>query len=517
MLRALVLLAALIAAPAFAQSHAAHGGPPAPGWHLADDAVGIGLGRAYELLGDRAPAREVVVAIIDSGVDLAHPDLAPVLWTNPGETPGNGLDDDGNGYVDDIHGWSFLSGPGGAVQYERLELARLVALCRAASAPAPDCEELEDELASERQDLAMQAAQMGPIFQQVRAADALLRARFGDAYDPARVSMLDVGSDGEARRAQQMVAFLAMQGATPSDLDEFETFLTTRLNYHLNPDYDPRGVVGDDPADVSQRFYGTPDAAGPDASHGTGVAGLVAAVRGTATGVDGVAPNTAERVVVRIMALRAVPDGDERDKDVANAIRYAVDNGAHVINMSFGKPHSPEKSVVDAAVAYAVERGVLLVHAAGNSGADLDDADARNYPSPLLDTGARAATWLSVGASTADPDALAASFSNFGTTRVDLFAPGAGVTSLAPGGGTQTADGTSFAAPVVSGVAALLMAYFPDLSAADVREILLATATRHASATTPRPGDGDEVPFSALSATGGIVNAAAAVEAALAR
>ncbi len=506
----LFALAALVAAPAFAQ--------PAAGWHLADTAAGIDLGRAYQLLEGRAPARDVVVAVIDSGVDLTHPDLVPVLWTNADETPGNGVDDDGNGYVDDVHGWSFLAGPGGTVVHERLELARLVASCRAGAAPAAlDCPSLETELTDERRDLAAQAAQMGPIFQQVRAADELLRARFGATYDPADVSALDTGSDAEATRAKQLVDYVAAQGAKPSDLVEYEEYLTTRLQYHLNPDFDPRGMVGDDPADVSERLYGTADAAGPDSDHGTGVAGLIAAVRGNGAGIDGVALNTGERVSVRIMALRAVPDGDERDKDVANAIRYAVDNGAHIINMSFGKGQSPDKSAVDAAVAYATERGVLLVHAAGNDGADLDAPDASNYPHPRYTDGGQSALWLEIGASSYAVETLAASFSNYGATRVDLFAPGDDVTSLEMGGGTQVAGGTSFAAPVVSGVAALLMSYFPDLTAADVRAILLETSTRFPEATVPVPGGEDAVPFSSLSVTGGVVDAAAAVEAAMGR
>lgn len=511
----LLALAALVAAPAFAQPLA---DGPAPGWHLAGVPASIHLDRAYGLLGDRAPARDIVVAVIDSGVDLTHPDLVPVLWTNPDETAGNGVDDDGNGYVDDVHGWSFLSGPGGEIVHERLELARLVGACRARTAPAAvDCPALEEELAGERRDLAAQAAQMGPIFQQVRAADELLRARFGDAYDPSDVSTLDTGADTDATRAKQLMTFLASQGATPADLVAYEEYLTTRLEYHLNPDYDPRGVVGDDPDDLSERLYGTPDAAGPDSDHGTGVAGLIAAVRGNGIGIDGVARNDAERVTVRIMALRAVPDGDERDKDVANAIRYAVDNGAHIINMSFGKGHSPDKAAVDAAIAYATERGVLLVHAAGNDGADLDAPDASNYPNARYAAGGQSALWLEVGASAFDIEMLAASFSNYGQTRVDLFAPGADVTSLEMGGGTQVAGGTSFAAPVVSGVAALLMGHFPDLTAADVREILLQTSARFPEATVPVPGGEDLVPFSSLSATGGVLDAAAAVEAAMGR
>ncbi len=209
------------------------------------------------------------------------------------------------------------------------------------------------------------------------------------------------------------------------------------------------------------------------------------------------------------MSVRTVPGGDERDKDVANAIRYAVDNGAHIINMSFGKSYSPQKAVVDEAVAYAVERGVLLVHAAGNSGEDIDQAD--NFPNRTFLDGTVSSGWIEVGASQSDRGELAAGFSNYGRANVDLFAPGAGVMSLKPGGGTQTANGTSFASPIVAGVAALVMAYFPDLTAEEVRQILLDSSVRYAGDQVARPGDGIAVTFDELSATGGVVNAATAV------
>ena len=508
--RSLAAAAALVAAPALAQDAAP---PPPADWHLLGgdaDVVGIDLDAAYGLLGDREP-EAVVVAIIDSGVDVTHPDLAPVLWTNDDEVAGNGVDDDGNGYVDDVHGWSFLGGADGRnVEHDSYELARLVRLCRDGT-PDPtyaDCDALEAELEEERAPLAAQAAQIGQILGQVRAADALLRDRFGDGYDAADPTALDVGDDAEAAQAQGLLGFLAAQGATLADVEAADEQIASMLQYGYNPDYDPRDIVGDDYADVSERYYGNTDVAGPDPNHGTGVAGLVGAVRGNEVGIDGIAP-------VRIMALRAVPGGDERDKDVANAIRYAADNGARVVNMSFGKAFSPQKEAVDQAVAYAVEKGVLLVHAAGNSGEDIDVAD--NFPTRTFLDGTVSGGWLEVGASGPDAKALAASFSNYGQGAVDLFAPGAGVTSLAPGGGVQTANGTSFAAPVVAGVAALVMAYFPDLTAEEVRQVLLDSARRFADDEVARPGDGEAVPFGTLSATGGVVDAAAAVRLAMER
>jgi subtilisin family serine protease len=216
------------------------------------------------------------------------------------------------------------------------------------------------------------------------------------------------------------------------------------------------------------------------------------------------------------MGVRAVPNGDERDKDVANAIRYAVDEGAHIINMSFGKSFSPDKELVDAAVRYADENGVLLIHAAGNDGANL--AEEENYPNRRYVEGGEAANWITVGASSFSEDSLAAPFSNYGATQVDLFAPGVQVLSTVPDGEWEPNDGTSMAAPVVSGVAALLMAYFPDLGAAEVKEILLESAVSYSGRMVPPPGEpAPPVAFGTLSVTGGVVNAYEAVRRALER
>ena len=510
LIAATVLASAPLAPAALAQ-------PAAPAssadWHLGDG-TGVSATRAYTSLAGRT-ATPLVVAVIDSGIDITHPDLAPALWTNAGETPGNGLDDDGNGYADDVHGWSFLGGADGRnIEHETLEIARLDAACQAGKPlDASNCDAIRTELQQQRATYAQQAAQMGPIFAQVYAADSVLTARFPGVYDGTNAATLDVGSDAGLQRAQGLFGMLASNGATLADLRAYEAQITSQLEYALNPEYNVRAeIVGDDPLDTADRAYGNADVAGPDPSHGTGVAGLIAAVRGNGIGIDGVAPNTAEAQPVRIMVLRAVPDGDERDKDVANAIRYAVDNGARIVNMSFGKSFSPQKSAVDEAVRYATERGVLLVHASGNSGENLEVAAGNaNFPSAFYSDGAQSATWLEIGASAADAAALAAPFSNYGQTRVDLFAPGARVTSLAPGGGVQTADGTSFAAPVAAGVAALVMAYYPELSATDVRQILMDSATRYADAQVARPGGETVVGFSTLSVSGGVVNAAEAL------
>jgi subtilisin family serine protease len=303
--------------------------------------------------------------------------------------------------------------------------------------------------------------------------------------------------------------FLALDeyGSNPTVVDREIERLERLLEYGLDPAFDPRPIVGDDYEDLTERFYGNPDVTGPDPSHGTGVAGIVAAPRDTDSPLRGIAPSA------RIMAIRAVPNGDERDKDVANAIRYAVDNGAHIINMSFGKPFSPQKAAVDAAVRYADERGVLLVNAAGNDGKDLGLEDS--FPSRFYLDGDTARHWIQVGASSwHGGDRIAAIFSNYGRGHVDVFAPGVDILSTAPGDEYETASGTSFAAPVVTGLAALLMSYFPELDAADIRRVILESATPLGERTVRLPGDDESATarFADLAATGGIVNAFRAVE-----
>ena len=308
---------------------------------------------------------------------------------------------------------------------------------------------------------------------------------------------------GEVRRARELFLQMAAQDITPKVLADAGEAYEAYLRYGYNTDFDPRDIVGDDYADVGERVYGNPDVTGPDAEHGTHVAGIIAAVRGNGEGVDGIAP------AVRIMAVRAVPNGDERDKDVANAIRYAVDNGAHVINMSFGKGFSPRKDAVHEAVRYADSKGVLLVHAAGNDGEDL--AKKPNFPTARFDSTSRAENWITVGASSwKGLDSLAAPFSNYGAEQVDVFAPGVDILSTMPEGAYDRNSGTSMAAPVVSGLAALLMAYYPSLDAADVKRIIKESATTYRTRQVARPGGGT-APFGTLSVTGGVVNAVAAV------
>ena len=494
-------------------------------WYLRDPEEaafpGVSADRAYAtLLQGKAPKKTVVVAVIDSGIDIEHDDLDDNLWTNEDEVPGNGLDDDGNGYVDDVHGWNFIGGPGGEqIEFDTFEVTRELArlepvygeadpatLSGEARAEYDYYLEVKQAYEAVRAEYQQNLANINGAVQAVGQAHAMLAQHFGtEDYTMDQVAALDT-ADQMLGRAREIMLYLAQVGVDREALARQQKSIENRLNYGLNLDFDPRPLVGDDYGDASERVYGNNEVAGPDPFHGTHVAGIIAAERGNGLGLDGIAPSA------RIMVLRAVPDGDERDKDVANAIRYAVDNGADIINMSFGKDFSPQKEAVDAAVRHAEANGVLLVHGAGNDGEDIDVG--RNYPTRYYADEAEAATWIEVGASSWEgAEMLAAPFSNYGKQNVDLFAPGVSIYSTVPDQGFDRADGTSMAAPVVSGVAALVMAYYPELTAVQVRDVLMRSAVPYAGQMVVRPGtEGEPVDFAALSRTGGLVNAYAALQ-----
>ncbi|MBW3569464.1 MAG: S8 family peptidase [Gemmatimonadetes bacterium] len=506
---ALALGAALPAGSAGAQAALPDTAPA--NWHLldatADRFPGISAERAHrELLAGLVPRDTVIVAIIDSGVEIDHPDLAGVIWTNRGEVAGNGVDDDGNGYVDDVHGWDFLGGRDGRdVSHDTYEVTRLYAACRAGATEAAGepCADIRRDFEARRSQAVANLAQIRQIETGVTAVYAALRQHLGTEQLTTQAVEGIRTTDPRLQQARAIYLEIAGQGFTLQDVIDQREALEGQVEYGMNPDFDPRHIVGDDYANPRERGYGNPEVEGPDAGHGTHVAGIVAALR-NGIGVDGVAP------AVRIMPVRAVPDGDERDKDVANAIRYAVDNGARVINMSFGKSHSPQKDVVDEAVRYAESKGVLLVHAAGNDGEDLNQA--RNFPNQDYAAGGRASNGIEVGAAGWADGGLAAPFSNYGRGRVDVFAPGVFILSTTPDAGYDRNDGTSMAAPVVSGVAATLLAYFPELTATQVRQIIVESAVRNDAQVT-RPGTaGEPVSFADLSDAGGVVNLYRAVQ-----
>jgi subtilisin family serine protease len=481
---------------------------------------GLATRSAYEtVLADRSPRDTVTVAIIDSGVDVDHEDLAASTWTNRDEVPGNNEDDDGNGYVDDRHGWNFIGGPNGEnVEQDTYELTRLYVNYRERfadvdSAAVADSNRdayrrfktLRKRFRQKRQQAEKELKNVQQARDAVQFSEKVLTSHLGvDSLSRTTVDTLTTDAP-QLQKARDILLYFYRQNLAPQDIYDYYDSLQRRVEYNYNPDFNPRSIVGDDYSDKTERYYGNSDVEGPDPYHGTHVSGIVAAVRNNDVGIDGVAHP------VRVMSVRAVPNGDERDKDVANAIRYAANNGADVINMSFGKGYSPHKAVVDAAVQYADSLDVLMVHAAGNDGANIDTTE--NYPTRTYLDGGQARHWIEVGASSwKAPPNLVAPFSNYGAESVDVFAPGRAIYSTVPNDQYEESDGTSMAAPMVSGVAALIMAYFPDLPVGQVRTILLETATTYPDTMVTRPGGSEKVPFGQLSRTGGIVNAQAALQ-----
>lgn len=481
-----------------------------------DKVRGVSTEVAYKELLSKKKSKTVVVAVIDSGIDIDHPDLKGKIWVNKKEIAGNGKDDDGNGYVDDINGWDFIGGKDGKdVDADTYEVTReFVRLEKKFADVDPD--KLDDKQKKEYKYFLevkqayrkqyMEARQGYNILRQVWEAYQLLEKEIGKKNFTTKDLESFTSEKDDVNRAKQFVNFATANGIPLNQIKPAFKQYKSMYKYGVNKDFDPRNIVGDDYSKLDEKGYGNNEVQGPDADHGTHVAGIIGANRQNDIGMKGVAEN------VKIMVLRAVPNGDERDKDIANAIRYAVDNGARVINMSFGKGYSPYKAYVDAAVKYAEKKGVLLVHAAGNDHANLDETP--NFPNKVFKkSGKSAENWIEVGASSwGDEKNFVGSFSNYGKTTVDVFAPGVAIYSTVPDNKYDNHDGTSMAAPVVSGVAALLMSYFPELSAIDVKEIILESSIKYTDKEVNMPGKKSSIPFGKLSTTGGIVNVYAAVQ-----
>jgi cell wall-associated protease len=539
---------------------------------------GISTEKAYnELLKNKPPKQKIVVAVIDGGTDINHEDLKDVLWTNEKEIPNNGIDDDGNGYIDDVHGWNFLGKKGKNLTYDNLELVRII----------------------RKYDEKYKSVIMTTVLDSVEKVEYNLyrraQADFGKKYDDATSAFPFYQS---IKKLMDSVAFIHHKDIPSlSDLDQYKADdemeeyvlkiikkgirdegsvdkfyheikkgfheLDVMLAYNLEAKYDQRAeLIGDDYLNPNQRNYGNNDVIGPNADHGTHVSGIIAANRLNAIGIKGVAND------VSIMTIRVVPEGDERDKDVANGIRYAVDNGARIINMSFGKSYKWDKKAVDEAVKYAQQKGVLLIHAAGNDNQNNDIEE--NYPTKYFDSEEaqeyarknkvksltdfikpqpedrsqndrmrqigmnspynkpiiapvdtlkfklpHANNWIEVGASAYKLDGdLKASFSNYGKYTVDVFAPGFMINSTVPSSKYEEFDGTSMAAPVVSGLAALILSYHPEFTPVQVKDIILKSVVK-VDRKVSYKNERDEtirVSFSELCRSGGVVNAYSALK-----
>ena len=469
---------------------------------LAKDTIpGMSVDKAYAELLKGKKGVTVIVGIVDSGVDIEHDDLKSVVWTNKKEIAGNGIDDDKNGYIDDIHGWNFL----GNITKENVEYERIIK---------------DKSLVDEKTYLAAKAmndkkvaeaaqgkSRLEQMLATIAEGDAAISKQLGkSSYTVEEVNAI-TSTDPVLQKSKADMQKMLSYGMPVSELKEAVQKQLDDFNALLNGDNlktDYRKVVGDNPNDITDIKYGNNIVFGPDkeeARHGTHVAGIVAQVRNNNMGGDGIASN------VQILTVRAVPDGDEYDKDIALGIRYAVDNGAKVINGSFGKPFSPQKQWVYDAIKYAEKKDVLIVHAAGNDAKDIDYND--NFPNDSDDKVTEFAdNMITVGAlNFENGNKLVARFSNIGKINVDVFAPGVKIYATTPKNTYSFLQGTSMAAPNVAGVAALIRSYYPKLTAKQVKHILMDSGVAIESDVIVGGKPADTRPFSALSKSGKIVNA----------
>ncbi len=492
-------------------------------WHNADlkknKKNGVSTDLAYAELLSGKKSTTIIVAVIDGGVDIFHEDLKDVIWTNPKEIPNNGIDDDNNGYIDDVHGWNFLGvGKKGTLIYESLEVTREYKRLNQkygkklkSQISASDSSEFQYFLNVKTEFLTKkaEAEEMLKIYTRVKEDWEISEIDVKKFLNKDTITLSDLKDmkaplGTAAQYSGDYLLKLMTQGATKQEINSAYEHFYNQYNYQYNLDYNGRAAIGDDPDNFKDTKYGNNDVKGDRPSHGTFVSGLIAAKRNNNIGINGVADN------VRIMPLIAVPDGDERDKDVALAIRYATDNGAKIINMSFGKTYSPHKKEVLEALEYAASHNVLLVHAAGNDAENNDSTE--NYPSVYqFKNNSAISSFIEVGASTIHKNKkIPADFSNYGALSVDIFAPGEDVYSTNPENTYDVESGTSFACPVVAGIGALVWSYYPNLTAKQIKEILIKSGVSFADKKVLRPSSIEKAPkieFGKLSISGKVVNA----------
>lgn len=467
---------------------------------IKDTIPGMSVDRAYEeLLQFRTPS-PLIVAVIDSGIDIEHEDLQGKIWTNANEIANNGIDDDKNGYIDDVHGWNYL----GDIVKENYEYTRIYH--NPSLVDATTYAKVKEKVEGSKQEAKQGKAQIEMMMNVLKVSDSIISKLLNKSdYSAEEVSKIE-STDEDVVRSKSMMARLFQFGLPIEKLKEeikkeYDNIVAASTDA---PFVDYRKTLGDNPNDWNDNKYGNNNVIGPDpkeALHGTHVAGIIAQTRGNNLGGDGVVKEN-----VQIMCLRAVPDGDEYDKDIALAIRYAVDNGAKVINASFGKSFSPHKEWVWEALKYAASKDVLFVHAAGNSSEDIDVED--NYPTNLYNEQQVSDAFLEIGAlNFVYGNKMVANFSNFGKKSVDIFSPGVQIYATTPGNEYQYLQGTSMASPNAAGVAALIRSYYPKLTAQQVRQIIVDSGLLIEKEVTVGGDPKDNRMFKDISKNGKIINA----------
>ncbi|MFC6269554.1 S8 family serine peptidase [Frigoriflavimonas asaccharolytica] len=493
---------------------------------------GVNTENAYKFLESKGlKPKTVVVGVLDSGVEVDHPGLIGNMWKNPNEIPNNGIDDDKNGYIDDIHGWNFIGGKNGDVDADNLEITRVYKIYKpmfeggATATNKANQAKMPEEFAMYMKAKGIfetEGEKAKKNYQRMNqinlAIPTIVKLMDGKTLSPELIAGLKPANSDETFAAELLSNISKGPGMMGKNSTEISSMVTEQIqggldyygaqaNQQYSLTFDPRAeLVGDNYADYSEKNYGNNHYEGPDALHGTHVSGIIAGLPHDGEVQYGVASK-----VAKIMTVRTVPNGDERDKDVANSIKYAVDNGAKILNMSFGKSVSPGKQYVWDAFKYAQDKGVLLVKASGNDNEDIevDIHYPTNFKSPT-DEKSFLTNLITVGASTDDPESLRAGFSNYNGKMVDVFAPGQEIYSTVIDGKYQYLQGTSMASPVVAGAAAVLLAYMPNLKPYQLIEALVNTSNK-STVDAKLPND-DKKTFDQISRSGGVIDVAKAAE-----
>ena len=414
----------------------------------------------------------VIVAVIDSGIDTAQEDLSSVLWTDP---------ENGS------HGRNYI-----AVEKGKEDFIGMLANTKD-----------EREYRKTLEDYNLHVNRLETFMGQLRESKKILEKKIKN-IGKERPSASDLKQYQPRNEDEQRIIDLVMdrlpwyQGFGRLRFYEVDHLLNLG-QYHLEHGLNKEPLFEDSTgiainADVSDDASGLVADPVVPSGHGTHASGIIAAMRNNARGINGIADHA------RIMMLKLFSNIREmRDEDLATALRFAVDHGAQVISMSFGKTFSLHKEAVDKAVRYAMSRNVLIVHSAGNNGMDLDVDSNSFFPSPKYLDGSIAPAWITVGASGyRDDSTLAAPFSNYGHKTVDVFAPGVQITSTSPHSRSASWDGTSWAGPVVAGLAALIWSYYPLLTAVQVKEIIMRTVVKKEALKNKCIGGGVVNAFDAL-------------------
>ncbi len=493
-------------------------------WHFKDiytDSVpGISLYKAHDFIKNKKK-EEIIVAVIDLEVNINHKDLKNRTWVNTNEIPNNGIDDDNNGYIDDIHGWNFLgTTEKDSVLYQHSESLRIVEKYRKAF------EGKQLSIIDSNQIANFKLYRKAQSFYESKYKEAKENAAYFRGFKQRYLKLIDtmyvlfktkefsIAQLDSLKEKSTDSIILNKIGSTRYCVENGidEKWVNKVIKLHSNREtkiYNSKHkdrLTKDDPFNITDTNYGNNNVRGTrKMSHGTKVAGLIAATRNNDYGIDGINDQA------KIMSVIVSANGNEYDKDIALGIRYAVDNGAKIINLSIGKEFSMNEEWITEAIKYAELKDVLLISSAGNESINLDNSDAFYYPSDMdKNKNEISNNFIVVGSSNYTKE-IVSNFSNYGQTTVDIFAPGEDMKVITRK--SYTIDsGTSLSCAVVSGIASLIRSYYPNLSARKVKEIILKSGLSvDADVYLPLPEgqkrNPNKVPFSSLSKSGKIVNA----------